>query len=728
MESRTDLTEASDLFEQNNARGHFTLASLPSPERGPVEREYRMRFCRFAALTMVFLLEGAWAAGQHNAVLPRPKKIQYGSRSVGVKGLAIRFASPPSAEDRFTASELARSIRERVGVALPLGEAVGDRLSIVLHPAGAVEPLPVPDEKPGPDSRESYSVTVSPVGVEIRGRSSAALFYGVQTLVQLVEGEGEDAVLPEVQVDDWPSLAYRGTMVDVASEGAMTTEAEIRRQLDFMARWKVNQYYLYNEANIELEGYPLLNPMARFTQEQIRRIVAYGRERHIDVIPCIELYGHLHDLFRIEKYSELADFPHGGEMDPANPKAVVVLQNWAGQFARLFPSAFVHIGFDETWQIEEAARQQGLGATPAKLFLGQLNSVARLFQQHGKRVMAWADVMVKYPEIVTQLPPGLIAVAWHYVASPDPEYKQWLAPLVEKGIPHFVGTGVHSWTEVAPDFETTFENIDTFLSAGAKSKALGLMNTVWTDSGQNLLRASWPGIAYGALASWGLNGMERKQFFSDYASQMYPAAIAPEIATALEQLTRSESSFQKIVGQNSMQALWEDPFRPDHLEPAREHRSDLHQARLLAENAQEQLSHALKFGGDHTTLDSLLLAASMLDLAGMKYLYAVEIADAWEHQRQQKELPDGLRRVFVGMFDRNHSRIADLMDAVTGLRETYRSNWLEEYNSYRFGTALGRWDAEYEYWRRLQVNFLAFASTYHRGDPLPPLDKMVGTR
>ena len=100
----------------------------------------------------------------------------------------------------------------------------------------------------------------------------------------------------------------------------------------------------------------------------------------------------------------------------------------------------------------------------------QLNNVANLFEQHGKRVMVWGDIMVKYPEIVAQLPPGMIAVAWSYEATPDPEYKKWLVPLVQRTFPTLVATGVNNWVEISPDFDTAFENIDTFLAAGGKSK------------------------------------------------------------------------------------------------------------------------------------------------------------------------------------------------------------------------------------------------------------------
>src|SRR5437899_889365 len=95
-------------------------------------------------------------------------------------------------------------------------------------------------------SREAYYLKVSPTGSEIRARTSAGLYYGVQTLSQLVEGVGPDAILPEVEIRDWASLAYRGMMMDM-SHGPLLTEEEVKRQIDFLARWKANQYYFYSE-------------------------------------------------------------------------------------------------------------------------------------------------------------------------------------------------------------------------------------------------------------------------------------------------------------------------------------------------------------------------------------------------------------------------------------------------------------------------------------------------
>jgi len=643
---------------------------------------------------------------------------------LALRRLNIRFARVPSGEDQFAAQELSSYLSARAGARIPVVTGVTSAPAIMLNRTGAVDALPVPGERPGPESREAYAIKVTLRGAEIRARSSAGLFYGVQTLCQLVEGEARGAVLPEVEIQDWPSFAYRGTMVDM-SHGPLPTEEEIKQQLDFLGRWKANQYYFYNEASIELDGYSLLNPGGRFTKDQVRRIIAYGRERHIDVVPLLELYAHLHDLFRVERYSDLAAFPHGGEFNPRSPKVLALVSDWADQFSRLFPSPFVHIGFDEPWQIERAAKQQGVDATPAKLFVEQLKNVARLFQQRGKRVMAWGDIPVKYPEIMAELPPGMIAVAWYYDPQPDREYKQWLDPLVAKRVPHIVQTAVSSWSEIAPDFPKTFENIDTFLAAGRRSNALGLINTVWTDDAQILVRMSWPGIAYGAVAPWQSVPVDRAEFFSDYARLMYPAAIAPEVALALEKLSEAEVHLQKVLGQDTMVALWNDPFAPAELKRTAERREDLRQARLLAEEAQEHLYRALAVGGDAKTLNSLLLGSRLLDFAGLKFLTAIEVAERWRELSPRPTSEQWWNEWESEVVYQSHGRLADLMDAIMELREVYRSAWLAEYTPYRLGAALGRWDAEYEYWRRIQARFQAFAESFHEGDTLPPLESFT---
>jgi hexosaminidase len=595
-----------------------------------------------------------------------------------------------------------------------------------------VDALPVPGEDAGPESREAYSLKVTPGGVDVEGRSSAALYYAVQTLRQLVEGVGAAASVPEVEIHDWPSLPYRGVMIDT-SHGPLPTEAEVKRQIDFLARWKNNQYFLYSEASVELKGYPLLSRDAQFSQDEVRRIVAYARERHIDVVPCMELYGHLHDLFRVERYAHLAIFPHGREFDPRKPEVAELLANWVDQLADLFPSPFFHIGLDETREAPALADTLISSGNvppklaspdkiePAVLYMEQFQRVSELLRRHGKTVLVWSDMFALYPELIPRIPPGTVVVPWGYDRT---VYQPYWKPFAESTLPRFIATGVSIWDQVSPNFELSFDNIDHFLEVGRPHGVLGLINTVWTDDIGVLMRPAFPGLAYGAVSAWQANPVDRGNFFSHYARIMYPPA-AGEVAAGLSAISRAEVELAKAIGGEEEQTsppYWDDPLTAAHLARAAAKRENFRQTRLLAEEAQERLSRAIQLGADDSTLSHLLLEARMLDYAGMKNLYSAEMADVWR-QLGTNPKPARVEYWLISEFStHDHSRIQDLMDTCSNLQQDYRAAWLESYTPYRLGTVMVKWDAEGQYWWRLARRFHDYAEAFHEGDALRPLE------
>jgi hypothetical protein len=271
----------------------------------------------------------------------------------------------------------------------------------------------------------------------------------------------------------------------------------------------------------------------------------------------------------------------------------------------------------------------------------------------------------------------------------------------------------------------TFANVDTWLAAGRKSGALGMVNTVWTDDGQVLLQMSWPGFAYGAAAAWQTAPMQRANFFPAYAHVIYSGRGAADVARALRELNQAEQKLQTVFGQQTMSNVWSDPFGPGVVDELRKHHEDLRECRLHAENAEESLYRARSEGLWTEDLPSLLVGARLLDYAGMKYLYAIEIADYWATLPQQptkQQLADVLSQ---GIAFQTHSRTSDLMDTISQLKASYREAWLAQYTDYRFASALGRWDAEYQYWRRAQSRLRQLLADFHDHDRLPSLTELA---
>ncbi len=664
-------------------------------------------------------------AADHNALLPQPQSIHYAAGSLVLKGLSVKLGSTPSPEDRFAAQELSSrlSVISRSQISLLDPTATGP--AIVLRRTGNVAALPLADERPGPESRESYSLKITPEGAEIRAPSSAGLFYGVQTLLQMVEGTGGQAVLPAAEIRDWPALAYRGFMMDLG-HGQLLRVSEIERQIDHLARFKANQYYFYSEATVELDGYSIVNPEGRYTPEQIRHIIDYARQRHVDVVPCLELYGHLHDIFRMEQFADLSLPRYGREFDPRNPRMMQVLDDLVAQTAKLFASPWYHVGFDEPWALGKIGTTQG--TDPFKTYVGVLRHVAEEAQKYQKRTMFWADVLSgarifsEHPELIGELPKGTIAVPWVYDARKD--FTPYLAPLAKMNVPTVVAPGVWNWNEVFPDYHKTFKNINGLLATGKEYNTLGSLTTGWTDSAQTIYRMSLPGLALSGAAGWQAQPVDSATYFDTYSRQMYPPAVAAEVAPALEELSTAEEIFTKVLSGPTIHRFWADPLDPARLERLTANRDELRKARLLAESAQVRLQRALQLHGDPVTLQSLLLGARMFDYLGMKNLYVVEWADYF---RQLRKNPDPeLTDLYLStqMGSQTHGMLADLMDTITGLRELYRTAWLEESTSYRLGTALARWDAECEYWRSIQVRLPQVREGYKKGGPFPSIDSL----
>lgn len=658
-------------------------------------------------------------AGEHNSILPQPQKVAYGDGQLALKGLTIGFASKPSEEDRFAAQELSSILSKITSTKILVSESQILGASIIFQRTGDLNQLPVSGEKSGPDSRESYRIKVTNNNIRITALSSAGLFYGVQTLRQIVEGNGENAIIPAVEVEDWPSLTYRGFMMDM-SHTQLPKIDEIKQQIDFLARWKTNQYFFYSEASIELEGYPLLMANARYTKEQVREVIEYAKARHIDVIPNLELYGHLHDLFRLEHYSDMAVIPHGGEFKPNDPRIKPLIEDWVAQISQLFPSPFFHIGFDETWLIKLEAEK--LKKPAEELYLEMLKQTTDIVEKNGKRPMVWADMLQKFPSIIPKVSQNIIAVPWHYNPLSESRYEQLLSPFQKSGIEMIVQSALINFNWVVPAFDISFKNTDVLINAGKKYNAIGFINSGWTDDTQTIMRMGYPDMAYGSVASWQSEPIDRNNFFKKYAHAQYLPALADEVEKAYESLMKAESLIRKSVGATDP-AFWANPFSPNYLKMVDINKENLHNGRLAAEDAQIYLRNALKYGIDTTSLYAMFAGTKMLDYVALKYIYASEIAGFW---KQMIENPNVFEfRSLIGHETREkyHSRTSDMQDAIIETKEIFQKAWSNEYTPFRLGIALGKYDLEFQFWLKFQRRLENL--NYVEGEALPSLESLT---
>jgi hypothetical protein len=203
---------------------------------------------------------------------------------------------------------------------------------------------------------------------------------------------------------------------------------------------------------------------------------------------------------------------------------------------------------------------------------------------------------------------------------------------------------------------------------------------------------------------------------------MYPAAVAAEVAPALEELSTVEETFETVLDNTTQSAFWADPLAPGHLKKLQAGEALVRRARLLAESAQERLQRAMRLSSD-PSLKSLVVSARLFDYLGMKSLYVLEWADYFKQLREnpKKELV----QLYIGnqMNSTTYGMLTDLREMISELREQYRGAWLDEATPFRLQSALYRWDNEWNYWTSVQRLLVQrVLQGWKEGEPFPALE------
>ncbi|HEY3862219.1 MAG TPA: beta-N-acetylhexosaminidase [Verrucomicrobiae bacterium] len=374
--------------------------------------------------SIISLLAGApWAEAQAPAIIPLPQTTEvhpgHFMLHAGDKILA-------SAGAEETAHYLSAELRRRASVNLDVisqpGPAEVNRIQLLLG-----DPNPAP---------EGYTLTVSPGAVIIKARTPAGLFYGAQSLLQLLPTGAADEAIPCVQVEDQPRFRWRGLMLDVSRH--FFSKDEVERLLDEMAWHKLNMFHWHlvddQGWRIEIKKYPRLtgegawrkaigfglDPKAGtaygadgryggyYTQDDIREVVAYAQARHITVVPEIEMPGHssaalmAYPQFSCTGGPFTTDLPGGvfnGVYCAGNEDTFAFIDDILTEVSALFPGPYIHIGGDEVpvdnWKkcpkCQARLHREGL-ARESELEGYFIRRVEKLVHAHGKRLVGWSEI------------------------------------------------------------------------------------------------------------------------------------------------------------------------------------------------------------------------------------------------------------------------------------------------------------------------------------------------
>lgn len=542
---------------------------------------------------------------------------------------------------------------------------------------------------------QGYLLDASADRVVIAARAAAGLFYGAQTLAQLLAPDNvagvERLACPSVSIKDWPSVRWRGLHDDI-SRGPVPTLDYMKRQIRTLAAFKLNLYALYIEHIFDYQKHPLIAPKeGALTAGDIKELVAYASRYHVTVLPEQQAFGHLHHVLKNEAYTDLAETPHGHVLSPANEKSYELIKDLYDELVPLFPGPLFHIGGDETLELgrgQTRARAEAVGL--GRVYLEHLKRVTEIMKPHGKRLMFWGDIALHYPQLLDILPKDVIAVAWGYSASPS--FDKQIAPYKAAGLDLFVSPGASNWRRIYPNFDAAFINIKNFVRDGQKYNALGVLTTTWDDDGEELFAMNWPAVAFGAACSWqpGESSIEAFKARYDWAFYRNPGTVLSE---AIGQLSRAHIILEGagLAGAYN-EGFWNDPFSEAGARYAERASPVARDLRLAAERALESLyRNRTSARAERDTIDHLIFAAIRLDLLGMKIQYTGEIAKFyWDAYLNMSDRARVLRN--LNEISGVNARLEDLRDQTTRLREMYEGLWLKENRRYWLGNVLVRYD------------------------------------
>jgi len=265
-------------------------------------------------------------------------------------------------------------------------------------------------------SSEGYILDVSETDIVIVAKDGAGLFYGFQTLLQLVQKQGRQWSIPAVYVEDWPEMKMRGIHIDV--HNITPTVSAIIKRLQMLARHKVNTVIIPYTDKFKFERHPKISDKQAFTKDEVRKIVATARSLFIDVIPVIQSFGHSANVLVHEEYAHLREgYNNITQFCPLHPGTLEMFKEMAEEVMEVHDSKYFHIGADETYFLGACEKCRKVVAKKGKigLYVDYVSKVCDYLVSRGKIPMVWDDMMCNSPGKIKQLHPAAVICYWDYM-------------------------------------------------------------------------------------------------------------------------------------------------------------------------------------------------------------------------------------------------------------------------------------------------------------------------
>ncbi len=390
---------------------------------------------KLLVIPSLFIILTAFGQAGEISAIPQPAEMQLGTGSFRLKGRTTITYDNPSG----------KAVAEML--ALKLDQASGFTIKVKEGSRGAIQ-LNINKEVNSRLGTEGYTLSVTSKNIIISANKPAGLFYGMQSLLQIMPPECKCA--PAVNITDYPRFPWRGIMLDVSRN--FFTKEEVKKYIDEIAGFKFNTFHWHltddNGWRIEIKSLPKLTEVGAwrvaraghfgdrdnpkpgepatvggfYTQEDIREIVKYAQERFITIVPEVDVPGH--SMAAIASYPELCCTKNpdikvnpgtafsewygdgtfkmlvDNTLNPSDEKVYEFLDKVFTELAQLFPGQYIHVGGDECykgyWEADAGcqALMKKLGITMVEQLQGYfVDRVEKILQTKGKKLIGWDEIL-----------------------------------------------------------------------------------------------------------------------------------------------------------------------------------------------------------------------------------------------------------------------------------------------------------------------------------------------
>ncbi len=365
-------------------------------------------------------------------------------------------------------------------------------------------------------NNQQYILLIDSTDIKITGKDEAALYYGKQTLKQLIEySKTTHKAIPCLKIEDWPDFERRGYMLDISRDKVPTMET-LYHIIDMLSMWKINEFQLYTEHTFAYKNHKeVWENSSPMTPEEIQKLDTYCKVRFIDLVPNQNSFGHMENWLKHDEYLDLAECPtdcqtiwgmrNRTSLNPTNPGSLILMKELYAELLPNFSSQYFNIGCDETVELgsglsKDSCDKYGKG----KVYLDYLVKLNKEVNSNGRQAQFWGDIILNHPELIPSIPKNMTALVWGYESNFP--FVEKLPEFQKAGLQYYVVPGTSTWRSIIGRNHDAFLNLKNAAVNGKKFEAKGYLNTNWGDYGHwQPLSVCYAPMAVGSAYSWNID-------------------------------------------------------------------------------------------------------------------------------------------------------------------------------------------------------------------------------